>query len=255
VGVLVGGHDKARIIIQKTGLPKSLADCPLRQRIKAAAVQAAKDALAAVPVAGRIADLGGIEDTIEVQFNPSSIRFDANADTMEAKYMEDNFDSAIPNRQSRRASIVMTVDLIFDAVHTKDAFFGDKYRISPSDTVAAADAVAQAFMGGYTVQKQTQALIAAMMNEDTRRIAFVWTDMCFVGILSEVQAKYTMFSPSGNPIRSMITLSLQQDLEDSDVEQWNSAFTKFWEKAKVPEGVIKGKSAFQEAGRFINIGF
>jgi hypothetical protein len=190
-----------------------------------------------------------------VQFNPSSVRFDANAESMEAKYMEDNFDSAIPNRQSRRASVVMTVDLIFDAVHTKDAFWGDKYRISPSDTVAAANAIAQTFVGGFTVQKQTQALIAAMMDVDTRRIAFIWADMSFVGVLSEVQARYTMFSPSGKPIRSTVTLSLQQDLEDSEVKQWNKAFDDFWGGIDAEGKMIKGKSAFQEMGKFINIGF
>ncbi|MCL2035967.1 MAG: hypothetical protein FWG83_01090 [Oscillospiraceae bacterium] len=198
---------------------------------------------------------GGDFHSLQVQFNPASIKFEANSVPVQAKYLQDRFDASIPNSQKRKESIFMTVDLIFDDVSNKDAFHGDKFRISASDVLAAAGTLTKELMGGYSVQKQTNGLIAAIMRESTRVISFVWAKMKFTGILHEVQAKYTMFSISGKPIRSVVTLSLQQVMTAGENKTWDKAFSDFFGAPGMDTDMISGKSMLQDIQKFINIGF
>jgi hypothetical protein len=199
--------------------------------------------------------LSSVKDTLNVHYNPSSIRFDASADSTVAKLLENHMDSSIPSSQKREASIVMSVDLIFDAVNNLDAFHEDKFKIAPSNFISAGAAIATNVFGdGYSVLKETQGLVALMTDNETRRVAFAWSEMCFTGFVQQVQAKYTMFSPSGKPIRSKVALSLMQLLDDSGAKDWDSKFDKFF-GAMDSAADIRGKSYFQEMQKFINIGF
>jgi hypothetical protein len=190
---------------------------------------------------------------LRVQFNPASVRLEANINPVPTKWLEDNFDSSITNQQERNASIVMYVDLIFDAVSNKDAFHGDKFRLSLSDAAAAAGTGIKQLAGGYSVLKQTNGLIAAMTNESTRVISFLWADMKFTGILEQIQARYTMFSPSGRPIRSTVTLGIHQSLDREEVGQWEIAFNNFFGNKEKSSDLISGKSRLQEMQKLINI--
>ena len=243
----IGGIQKARIIIYK---------------MKEDRLEADKQALMVSELLAGTKDLvsGGIGKeepfhVMKVQFNPSTVRFEASADAVFSKGLEDSFDSAIINQQKRKASVVMSVDLIFDAVNNKDAFHGDKFKLSATDAVQAAGTIAQELKGGYSVQKQTNGFIGAMMHESTRVITFVWSKMLFTGAINQVQARYTMFSTSGRPIRSTVTLQLHQVIDRNDISYWDNAFSKFFGKQGVETDLIQGKSDLDNMRRLLNIGF
>ncbi|MCL2633104.1 MAG: hypothetical protein FWD34_01170 [Oscillospiraceae bacterium] len=243
---ILGSNNKAKIIVYKTKDDRASTD-------KEAEFVAGKLLGVSVPSVGGIGDKN--YHVMTVQFNPSTVRFEASTGTVRAKDLEDSFDNAIINQQERKASVVMSVDLIFDAVSNKDAFHGDKFRLSPTDIAGSVGTIAKNLGGGYSVQKQTNGFIGAMMHESTRVITFVWAKMLFTGALKQVQAKYTMFSPSGRPIRSTVTMQLQQMIDIKDVSYWDNAFSDFFGKPGIKTDMIEGKSQLESMKRFLNIGF
>lgn len=157
-----------------------------------------------------------------VQYNPTSISYNANAQAVPFQYLQQNMDQGIPNMDTRPPSVVMSVDLCFDDMNVSDAFASETFSVdSISDAV---DTVAAA-VGSFSVQPQTNGLLAAVMSEITRTVTFRWGDMSFTGELAEVRARYTMFSTSGAPIRSVVTISLiQQVSSGADNELWDEIF-------------------------------
>jgi hypothetical protein len=108
-----------------------------------------------------------------------------------------NLENEVPNQMVAPPRIVMSVDLIFDAVNLKDSFMFEKLRFSVGDEFSMVAALLKE--RGYTVQPQTNGIIAAMLREGTRQVTFKWADMSFTGYLQEASARYTMFSVSGKP--------------------------------------------------------
>jgi hypothetical protein len=193
--------------------------------------------------------------TMEVQFNPSSLHFEASAESYNVRQMMEHMDASLPNTTKRDASISMNVELILDSVQNKDAFLSDKYHLSASDAVAGIGALAKNMNGGYSVQPQTNALIALLLNAATSLVTFMWAEMSFIGIASEARAKYTMFSPRGVPIRSKIDLRLVQAITNrSDVTYWDKAYEKFFAQDGGTD-ILKqhGKNSLQNQP-FLNFG-
>ena len=212
----------------------------------AARVAAGSSAAAAASAAG------ANSLTLEVQYNPSTISINANANNVPFQYLQQNLDNGIPNQNTRPPSIVLAVDLIFDAVNNKDAFMMDKFRLSAGDVVSAVSAVSTAKNGGYTVQPQTNGLVAALMRESTRNVTFQWADLSFTGEVSEVQARYTMFSVSGKPIRSVVRLNIVQQVTGSSAATaWNRAFDKAFGNQDVSTST-GGKSALSQLSNLLN---
>jgi hypothetical protein len=57
--------------------------------------------------------------------------------------------------------------------------------------------------------------------------------MIFWGELTGANVKYTMFDPSGNPIRSKVTLTIRQDKSPENTayateQDWDKAFKKMF---------------------------
>ena len=67
--------------------------------------------------------------------------------------------------------------------------------------------------------------------------------MCFRGELTAVQANYTMFNKSGNPIRGVVNLSIRQGEQAGFYEPayCENAYKNLFEKGKA-----KGKSTFSK---------
>ncbi|MDR1029177.1 MAG: hypothetical protein LBL63_07135 [Clostridiales Family XIII bacterium] len=159
------------------------------------------------------------------QFNPSSLRFETSASAQQVKGMMANM-TDLPNQQKRQASIVLSAELVFDAVQNADAFHGDSLRLSSQDVISQ---VGAAFSGRgnkhYTVIQQTNFLIAAVVIPGTV-VTFYWGSQSFFGQMKEVQARYVMFSPSGHPIRSKVSIRIQQAITSKkDVQYWDKAVT------------------------------
>lgn len=198
--------------------------------------------------------LAGGGGSLEVQYNPSSLSINANAHAVPFSYLLKNTDNGIPNQDLRPPSITLRVQLVFDDMNVKDAFMADKFRVtSVGDVISTASALAQNIAGnGYSVQPETNALLAMLMRESTRMVTFQWADMSFTGEVCQVQARYTMFSVSGQPIRSVVDLVIIQAITSSgDISQWENAFDKSF--ASSLSASSTGKSTTQKLGNLINI--
>lgn len=189
---------------------------------------------------------------MQVQYNPTSLSIQANAEAIPFTYLQQNIDSGIPNQSPRPPMVVLSVDLIFDAMNPKDAFMAEKFSLSTGGIVSSvAGGIQTAKNGGYTVQPQTDGLIAALMKPSTRVVTFRWADMAFTGQLIEVQAEYTMFSVSGKPVRSKVRMNIAQQVEsDADIQYWNKVLDTMFNGS----GEAGGKDMGQKLGNLLNLG-
>lgn len=202
--------------------------------------------LSAVTASLRGAAPGMQSHVLQVQYNPSTLTLQANAQPIPFTYMMQNIESGIPNQDSRPPMVVLSVELMFDDMTPTDAFQMDKKRIL--ETVASS--VISAKKDGYTVQPQTDGLVAAILRPETRLVTFRWADMAFTGHLIEVQADYTMFSASGRPVRSKVRMNIAQQVEsDADIQYWNNALEKRFVSGN--DQTLKGSA--QNMGSLINL--
>lgn len=243
----LGSVQKALLIIHK--LDASQIDSSQVAVSAANALQGAAAGMGATSAAMRGAGMQA--NVMQVQYNPTSLSIQANAEAIPFTYLQQNIDSGIPNQSPRPPMVVLSVELIFDAMNPKDAFMAEKISLSTGGIVSSVAGVAQAAKGGYTVQPQTDGLIAALMRSSTRVVTFRWADMAFTGQLIEVQAEYTMFSVSGKPVRSKVRMNIAQQVEsDADIQYWN----KVLDTTFSGNGEAGGKDMGQKLGNLLNLG-
>ena len=243
----LGNIQKALLVIHK--LDASEVDSSKVAASTEAALLGAASGMSATSAA-----LGGSAGKVcvmQVQYNPSSLNIQANAEAIPFTYLQKNADSNVPSQNSRPPMVVLSVELVFDAMNPKDAFMAEKFSLSTGGTVSSAAGIAKAAKGGYTVQPQTDGLIAALMRPQTRVVTFRWADMAFTGQIIEAQAQYSMFSVSGRPVRSIVRLNIAQQVEsDADVQYWDKALDKGIESGQLE----RGKDVGQELGNLLNLG-
>lgn len=185
---------------------------------------------------------------MQVQYNPSSISITCNASKMPVQSLQTNMDASIPKQNDRPPSIMLSVELIFDAVNNKDAFMFEKFRLSAADLLSDVAGVLKNRKGVYSVLPQTNALVAASMRKSTRDVIFKWADMTFAGGITEVSARYTMFSVSGQPIRSVVNLNISQKVDGkANISYWNNAFNKCF-----GDEYFSQLSGGQDAGQYVS---
>jgi len=189
-----------------------------------------------------------------VQFNPSSLRLSGHSGGMAnmLDYHEGN------NNEATYGSVVTTVslsvELLFDSMDPQDAFAGDKTNLAPTNV---AKGVANAFLSKKkkkTVQRQVEGFIGALRNEHTRLITFNWGDFCYSGVLRNVNAEYTMFNVTGEPVRAIVALSIMC----ADASLWPNSLAVWQERYK--QSFNKGSESFsktttfeQKAGSLLNL--
>lgn len=155
------------------------------------------------------------EKRFKVQFNPSELVLNSScistsrADTQVKDGRQENVSDSV-----LKPTLDLTVSLMFDDVNVYDAFMADKFR--GLSTANGMINVALASKKTWTVQTEVEGFIAAVRNQYTRNITFQWTNFTFTGQLTNVNAQYTMFSPSGRPIRAKVLLRLRHEM-DPDV--------------------------------------
>jgi hypothetical protein len=221
---ILGNPKKAFLIIHK-GEDEGAADvAALAER--ALSLSAAGDSAAISQTFGG----GDKSHVMQVQYNPASITFRANAADIPARFLQQNVETEIPSQFTRPPSVVMSLQLLFDAVNVKDSFMAEKLRLSLGDVLTAGAAVykGKSRRENYSVQVQTNALVALLLRDKSSLVTFHWANMSFCGIVSEVQARYLMFSVSGRPVRSMVQLSLTQEVSNADMTYWDNAFNKMF---------------------------
>lgn len=166
--------------------------------------------------------------TLKVQFNPNQLHFTSTADSCHAGGIGDS--GSNDTAQIIGPSITtMDVTLVFDAMNVKDAFMWEKYRLSANDLVM--DITAAANRKSYRVDHIVNALLALSIHGATRHVIFQWSDLTFSGELTGIKATYTMFNPSGRPIRAEIAITITERLEKDEKHResyWEGAFNKIF---------------------------
>lgn len=243
----LGSAQKALLIIHK--MDASMVDS---SQVAASAENALRGAAAGAAAASAALRGAGMKSNVmSVQYNPTSLSIQANAEAVPFTYLQKNIDNGIPNQSPRPPMVVLSVELMFDAMNPKDAFMAEKFSLSTGGTVSSVAGAVQAAKGGYTVQPQTDGLIAALMRPSTRVVTFRWADMAFTGQLIEVQAEYTMFSVSGKPVRSKVRMNIAQQVEsNADIQYWNKALDSMFSAGDT----AGGKGAGQTLGNLLNLG-
>lgn len=186
--------------------------------------------------------------TFHVHFNPSQIQVYASSIpeiVPDAKGGEPVHDSVTKARMN------MSVNLFFDEMNVYDSFMADKFTMGA--TVSGAKNVAAAIMSAtgkkkWSVQDEVEGLIAALRDPYTRNVSFRWAEFAFTGQLTNVSAKYTMFSTSGHPVRAQVLLRIQHEMDDVHLKRW---YDNYNEVFKDEGSSLTGIS--QKMGNLMNI--
>jgi hypothetical protein len=202
---------------------------------------------------GLSAATASLGKTLEVQFNPSSLRLSASAVTMPIKLMAANI-ADIPNQASRKASIVMNVELIFDQVKPHDAFTtteGGLSSLASGVGYALASAATEAITGKGkpSVFEQTNAFIGFIANAEQKMLSFNWGNFSFDGYITDLQIKYKMFANEGRPLRSTVAMTVIQSIGADLGDPWKKAYSDFF---KDDTSGIVGQIAGAITGKLFN---
>lgn len=152
---------------------------------------------------------------IEVQFNPSSIKISGHAGDDDVQITNFTQDGRGVSRGAANLQMDFSVSLIFDQVSNTAAFQQDLLTISSSRGIAMGGKIVTDVLGGLigggkpqSVQVMVEAFIAALRNDKTRMVCFEWGELCYEGMLRQVNTNYTMFDMLGNPVRAEVGLVL-----------------------------------------------
>ena len=179
---------------------------------------------------------------MEVQYNPSSIQMQTTTGS-QLDYSGGSMGNMANNMIIQNivpTSTTMNVQLIFDEVIMYDAFMVNNVN---SPVGAITQAAKYAVEKEHSVQHQIEGILSLLTMDVTRQVVFYWSKMCFRGELTAVQANYTMFNKSGNPIRGVVNLSIRQgeQAELFESSYWGKAYENLFTKGKAD-----GKSTFSK---------
>ena len=145
-----------------------------------------------------------------VQFNPSTIRFSAVGGGRFAltTYGENPGETGL-NFKGLNSRVDMSMTLIMDAVDNKEAFGQDKLLLDPVNAAKAVAATTATIAGkNYSVQQQVEGFHATMRLLPSTPVSFVWGKTILEGALTRANSRYTMFSPTGKPIRAEMDITI-----------------------------------------------
>ncbi len=175
----------------------------------------------------------------QVKFNPNSLHLSGHSGGMVQK-SEFGKDNGLEYSRGS-TTIMMSVQLLFDACDPQDAFMGDKSNLSPTSVATGA---AKAFLSGtgnktITVQPEVEGFIGAIRNRYTRIITFNWGNISYSGSLRNVRAQYSMFNPTGDPVRATVDLSIMC----ADDDELSGASLAVWQE-RYKSAFINGSESF-----------
>lgn len=170
---------------------------------------------------------------MEVQYNPSSIQMQTTTGS-QLDYCGGSMGNMANNmivQNTVPTSTTMNVQLIFDEVNVFDAFMINNVNSPVGSGVQAVKNLAQK---EHSVQHQIEGILSLLTMDATRQVVFYWAKMCFRGELTAVQASYTMFNKSGNPIRGTVSLSIRQGEQAGvyDPDSWETAYENLFKKSR-----------------------
>ena len=181
-----------------------------------------------------------------VRFNPSTISINAYGGGRIAKTSFDG-NEAKTVYEGLEATIAFNVQLIFDAESNEDCFMNEVADIK-GNIKKGVNVVRKK---RYSVQNQVEGFIAALRSPYTRRVTFSWGNLSYRGVLTDVDAEYTMFSIHGRPVRAVVHLGMMctdADIAEDNMGQWKKNFEKAFSSNKT-----NLESVSQNVGNLLNI--
>ena len=191
-------------------------------------------------------------DLFEFQYNPDTIYMSSQA----GEYMTRQ---GVPESGLNQITMTdvpaqtrMSFELTFYDINNQDAFLQDKLNFSASAIMKDVMAIAAT----YSVQTPVEGLVSLVSQYATRQAVFVMGDVVFFGEIESVNARYTMFSPGGNPIAAKVSMSMLQstrgpsgaeDVMSMGSTYWDEAFTKLLGKPG-KEKKVESKSLLEAIG-------
>lgn len=234
---------------------KSAAQGPVSKLGKA--LKSAGSVMSNLSMDAKISQIGG--KALTVQFNPASLHINARGG---GRAPITNYGNAAGEQAgtiqygSLDPYIEVQFNLIFDQTNVADAFFEDKFALSATSVAKnAATAVNNlATNKEFSVRPFVEGFLAAVRHENYRTVVFLWGEMRYEGIMNTAQCRYTMFSPSGNPIRADIGIRILA--ASSKAPQPGTPpmrdYTDYW-KNRYKE-IIESNKKSDENGSYINAG-
>ena len=200
----------------------------------------------------------GDKKRFEVKFNPSQLSFQVYAgnkvykNDLAQSNADENGNVSI-TYQDMAPRIQMNVQLVFDDYERTQAFMTEKFSDSSAALRTVIDgAVSAKTHKTYSVRPQVEGFIGALRNNYTRKITFYWGNMSYSGVLTSVNAEYTMFSTDGNPIRAHVSLGIlctDENISDNYMGQWQESFKKVFGN----DDTTDLGSKLQNVGNLLNI--
>ena len=176
----------------------------------------------------QLADAGFLAKSYKVQFNPSNLQIRSVGGGRFAitDYGTEKEGDTKVERTGMAPHITISFRIIIDETNNADAFMTDKFSVSASGTTQNLGTLAATAIGKkeFTVRPQVEGFLAAIRNSYHRAVVLQWGKMRYAGMLNSVQARYTMFNISGNPIRAELDITLQAASTSSE------AMLAFWKK-------------------------
>lgn len=147
--------------------------------------------------------------TYAVKFNPSTLSFAVKEAEKRSKNNYDDQQTQIEDEEPNQ-QVTVSMQLIFDDYCYEEAFMSSAMDYSVT-TVGKKLAMEKLGFGNekHTVQYQVEAFMEALRNPYLRKVRFSWGKLSYMGILSKVNATYTMFSTEGRPLRATVDVSIQ----------------------------------------------
>lgn len=197
-------------------------------------VESAQNAAEAIGEMANSAVAPAAKRKYEVKFNPKEITIQARGGNGELiQKMNYAAEGKVSAKFSEmRTSIMMNVPLIFDDMERTDAFMFEKLTDPLALTRTAVTSIVNDGMGkSYSVRPQVEGFIGALHDEKTRKITLCWGKMAYKGILNAVDAEYTMFNMSGNPIRAVVNLRIilvDSTVKDNNMGIWQESYKEIF---------------------------
>ncbi len=178
---------------------------------------------------------GGYTRSLEVQFNPSTLRLNGFAGDEDVSISEFSQGQGGSIRSgSVGAQVELSFKLIFDHTSNTAAFQQDLLSLMNASSLASAAGkkLLNAITGkkANSVQVSVEAFIACLRNDKTRTICFEWGDMRYEGVLRQVNSNYTLFDMNGLPVRAEVGVNMylaeteQDTLKDYSKGYWYKAY-------------------------------
>jgi hypothetical protein len=138
---------------------------------------------------------------------------------------------------SANTRIDLSFRLVFDKTNIQDAFYYDKFILSPTSIVkGAATGAKQAYnaikngkANSYSVQPEVEALTAIVRDNNKRLARFYWGDIVYEGIINTVSAEYVMFNVNCEPIRAFVNIGMvlyDEQVAGAHADTWAKEYLK-----------------------------